>query len=62
MTATTFMYQKSPRYEREVQPYKGDNAGFGMVDRYNDEELDPIVNEMNDRDIAKKVKDMGASH
>ncbi len=52
---------EEPRYEREVQPYKGDNAGFGMVDRYNDEELDPIVNEMNDSDIAQKVKDMGAS-
>jgi hypothetical protein len=52
---------EEPRYKREVQPYKGDNAGFGMVDIYNDEELDPIVNEMNDSDIAKKVKDMGAS-
>ena len=52
---------EEPRYEREVQPYKGDNAGFGMVDRYNDEELDPIVNEKTDRDIAQKVKDMGAS-
>ena len=53
---------EEPRYEREVQPYKGDNAGFGMVDRYNDEELDPIVNEgMTDADIAQKVKDMGAS-
>ena len=52
---------EEPRYEREVQPYKGDNAGFGMVDKENPEELDPIVNEMNSRDIAQKVKDMGAS-
>ncbi|MCH1600129.1 MAG: hypothetical protein L7S70_07090, partial [Pseudomonadales bacterium] len=52
---------EEPRYQRSVQPYKGDNAGFGMVDRYNDEELDPIVNEKTDRDIAQKVKDMGAS-
>ncbi len=52
---------EEPRYEREVQPYKGDNAGFGMVDRYNDEELDPIVNEGTDAVIAQKVKDMGAT-
>jgi hypothetical protein len=52
---------EEPRYEREVQPYKGDNAGFGMVDPENLEELDPIVNEGTSEDIAQKLKDMGAS-
>ncbi len=52
---------EEPRYEREVQPYKGDNAGFGMVDKENPEELDPIVNEGTSEDIAQKLKDMGAS-
>ena len=32
-----------------------------MVDRYNDEELDPIVNEGTDAVIAQKVKDMSAT-
>ena len=52
---------EEPRYRRSVQPYKGDNAGFGMVDRYNDEELDPIINEKTDSEIAQMVKDKGAS-
>jgi hypothetical protein len=48
-------------YTREVQPEKGDNAGFGMVDPENPQELDPIVNEGTSENIAQKLKDMGAS-
>ena len=48
-------------YRREVQPEKGDNAGFGMVDSENPQELDPIVNEGTSENIAQKLKDMGAS-
>ena len=44
----------------EVDPKKGENVGFGMVDK---EDLDPIMDEnpITDTDIAQKVKDMGAS-
>lgn len=44
----------------KVVPKKGDNVGFGMVDKTG---LDPIVAEeaMDDTFIAKKVRDMGAS-
>ncbi len=54
---------EEPRYEREVQPYKGDNAGFGMVDKENPEELDPIVEpKALIAQIAQKLKDMGCFH
>ena len=52
---------EEPRYEREVQPYKGDNAGFGMVDPENLEDLDPVVNEGTSEDIARKLKARDAS-
>ena len=44
----------------KVVPKKGENVGFGMVDKTG---LDPIVAEeaMDDAFIAKKVRDMGAS-
>jgi hypothetical protein len=44
----------------KVVPKKGENVGFGMVDKTG---LDPIVAEeaMDDTFIAKKVRDMGAS-
>ena len=44
----------------QVDPKKGENVGFGTVDKT---ELDPIVDEeaMDDTFIAKKVRDMGAT-
>ena len=44
----------------QVDPKKGENVGFGNVDKT---ELDPIVDEeaMDDTFIAKKVRDMGAT-
>lgn len=44
----------------KVEPKKGENVGFGMVDKDN---LDAIIGEevMDDEFIAKKVRDMGAS-
>ena len=44
----------------KVVPKKGENVGFGMVDKT---DLDPIVTEeaMDDTFIAKKVRDMGAT-
>ena len=44
--------------EGTVTPEKGDNVGFGMVDKAG---LDPIVAEDDFDDIARRVKDMGAS-
>ncbi len=44
----------------QVDPQKGENVGFGTVDKT---DLDPIVDEevMDDTFIAKKVQDMGAT-
>lgn len=44
----------------KVEPKKGENVGFGMV---NKEDLDPIMDEnpITNTEIAQKVKDMGSS-